>query len=68
MVIQVPGKKVIDGSFGIRTVFWPETKLGVVCLGGVQNCWNNIKVIPLSGLEIKVNHIWFNSGMMQTSF
>lgn len=36
--------------------------------GGVQNCWNNIKVIPLSGLEIKIIHISFNSGMMQTSF
>lgn len=34
MVIQILGKKVFDVSFGIRTVFWPETKMGVVG-GGV---------------------------------
>lgn len=67
MIIKILGKKVFDVSFGIRTVFWPETKMGVV-EGGVQNYWNNIKVIPLSGLEIKIIHIWFNSGMMQISF
>lgn len=66
MVIQILGKKVFDVSFGSRTVFWLETKMGV--MGRVQNCWNNIRVIPLSGLEIKIIHMWFNSGMMQTSF
>ena len=66
MVIQILGKKVFDVSFGSRTVFWLETKMGVMV--GVQNCWNNIRVIPLSGLEIKIIHMWFNSGMMQTSF
>ena len=66
MVLQILGKKVFDVSFGSRTVFWLETKMGVMV--GVQNCWNNIRVIPLSGLEIKIIRMWFNSGMMQTSF
>lgn len=36
--------------------------------GKAQNCWNNIKVIPLSGLERKIIYMCFNSGMMQMLF
>lgn len=33
-----------------------------------QNCWNNIEVIPLNGLEIKIIYMLFSNEMLQTLF
>lgn len=65
MVIQILGRKVLEVSFGSRTVFLARNpEMGKKA----QNCWNNIEVIPLNELEIKVIYMWSSNEMLQTLF
>lgn len=57
MVIQILGRKVLGVSFGSRTVFLARNQEG----GKAQNCWNNIRVILLSRLGIKIIYLWFSN-------